>query len=58
VIWILELAEASLFCSALVNCTYSDRGQDSPDEPSGDRPTCAREETHAEPDADLVEVDF
>ena len=35
----------------------SDMGEDPPDEPRGDCPTCAREEAHAEPDADLVEVD-
>jgi hypothetical protein len=35
----------------------SDVGEDPPDEPRGDRPACAREEAHAEPDADLVEVD-
>lgn len=31
--------------------------QDPPDEPSGDRPACAREEAYAEPDADQVEGD-
>ena len=31
--------------------------EDSPDEPRGDRPACAREEAHAESDADLVEID-
>jgi hypothetical protein len=35
----------------------SDMGEDPPDEPRGDRPACAREEAHAEPDADLVEVE-
>ena len=36
----------------------SNRGEDPPDEPRGDSPACAREEAYAEPDADLVEVDF
>ena len=35
----------------------SDGGQDPPDEPRCNRPACAREEAHAEPHADLVEVD-
>jgi hypothetical protein len=35
----------------------SDGRHDPSDEPRGDRPACAREETHTEPDADLVEVD-
>ena len=39
------------------NRVGSDMGEDPPDEPSGERPTRAREEAHAEPDADLVEVD-
>jgi hypothetical protein len=33
-------------------------GENPPDEPRGDRPTCAREEVRAEPNADLVEVDL
>src|SRR5712692_10024522 len=32
-------------------------GQDPPDEPSGERPACAREEADGGPHADLVEVD-
>jgi hypothetical protein len=36
----------------------SDMGKDSPNEPRGDRPACAREEAYAEPDADLEEVDI
>ena len=36
---------------------HSDMGEYPPDEPGGDRPACAREEAHAKPDADLVEVD-
>jgi hypothetical protein len=35
----------------------SDMGKDPPDEPSGERPTCTREEADAAPDTDLVEVD-
>ena len=35
----------------------SDMGEDPANEPAGYRPACAREETHAEPDADLVEID-
>jgi hypothetical protein len=31
--------------------------QNATDEPSGDRPACAREEADAKPDADLVKVD-
>jgi len=31
--------------------------QDPPNEPSGDRPACAREEADAEPDTALMEVD-
>lgn len=36
----------------------SDRGEDPPDEPPGNRPTCAREEAYAEPNPDLVDIDF
>jgi hypothetical protein len=36
----------------------SDHGEDPPDEPSGNRPAGAREEADAEPNADLVDVDF
>ena len=32
-------------------------GEDPPDEPSGERPACAREEADGAPHADLVEVD-
>ncbi len=39
-------------------CCGSDRGEDPPDEPTGNRPACAREETYAEPNADLVDIDF
>src|SRR4029077_15220223 len=35
----------------------SDMGEDPPDEPSGERPACAREEANGGPHADLVEVD-
>jgi hypothetical protein len=34
----------------------SDRGKDTPDEPCGNRPARAREEAHAEPDEDQLEV--
>ena len=31
--------------------------QDPPNQPSGGRPACAREEAYAEPDTDLIEID-
>jgi hypothetical protein len=49
-------------CQTALSCAHqrrlpSDGGQDPPDEPRCNRPACAREEAHAEPHADLVEVD-
>ena len=34
----------------------SDHGKDTPDERCGNRPACAREEAHTEPDEDQLEV--
>jgi hypothetical protein len=36
---------------------HLDGGQDPSDKPRGDRPACAREEPHAKPNPDQVDVD-